>query len=179
MDNSTLATIPRLAAPPPDITQLHVSQIMLAENVRHTLTNVAELTESIKVMGVLEPLRVKHTDAGDYVLEAGHRRLAAAKAAGLEFVPVVISELSDSLRRIAQLSENHHREDLSAFETADALQAEVDSGRSADEIARLMGKGTTETTRKKWVHRHLALLKLEPKLIATMRRGGTGIRNAE
>jgi ParB/RepB/Spo0J family partition protein len=73
-----------------------------------------ELTSSVKAFGILQPLLVMSTGQ----LLAGHRRLLAAKAAGLETVPVIVTDrlLSDSEIRLIQLTENMHRADLSGYE---------------------------------------------------------------
>ncbi len=73
-----------------------------------------ELNGSVKAYGILVPLLVM----ASRVLLAGHRRLIAAIAAGLETVPVIITDrlLSDSEIRVIQLTENMHRADLSGYE---------------------------------------------------------------
>lgn len=73
-----------------------------------------ELNASVKALGVLQPLLVMASG----VLLAGHRRLVAALAAGLETVPVIVTDrlLSDSEIRVIQLTENMHRADLTGYE---------------------------------------------------------------
>lgn len=75
-----------------------------------------ELKQSIKVVGVLEPLLVRLLRNGDYELIAGERRLIAAGMADLEEVPVVIKEMDDATVKQVRLIENLQREDLNAYE---------------------------------------------------------------
>lgn len=75
-----------------------------------------ELKQSIKVVGVLEPLLVRSLRNGDYELIAGERRLIAAGMADLEEVPVVIKEMDDATVKQVRLIENLQREDLNAYE---------------------------------------------------------------
>lgn len=75
-----------------------------------------ELKQSIKVVGVLEPLLVRPLRNGDYELIAGERRLIAAGMADLEEVPVVIKEMDDATVKQVRLIENLQREDLNAYE---------------------------------------------------------------
>jgi ParB/RepB/Spo0J family partition protein len=95
---------------------MKTSDILLDGNVRKTYEPVAmaELTASVKAHGVLQPLLVMLSGR----LLAGHRRLKAATAAGLESVPVIITDelLSDSQVKVIQLTENMQRADLSGFE---------------------------------------------------------------
>src|SRR6266702_8178692 len=71
-----------------------------------------ELADSIRAQGVLQPLLV--TPGG--VVVAGHRRLAAARLAGLSDVPVVIRDLDAVQQQEIMLAENLQRQDLSAVE---------------------------------------------------------------
>jgi len=78
-----------------------------------------ELATSIKENGVIQPLIVRNTDNG-YELIAGERRLRAAIKAGLESVPVVIKDVSDSETLQLALIENIQREDLNPIEEANS-----------------------------------------------------------
>ena len=85
---------------------------------------MAELTESVKKYGVLQPVigrpvkRAKHT----VQLVAGERRVAASKAAGLETVPMIVRELTDEQVIEVQLIENLQREDLHPMQEAEGYQ---------------------------------------------------------
>ena len=75
-----------------------------------------ELAQSIKELGILEPLLVRPLHDGDYGLIAGERRFKAAEIAGLEEVPCVVKEMDDDTVKQVQLIENLQREDLNAYE---------------------------------------------------------------
>ncbi len=80
---------------------------------------IDELTASVEDKGIIQPLIVRSADDG-YELIAGERRLRAAKKAGLERVPVVIKDVSDSEILQLALIENIQREDLNPIEEANA-----------------------------------------------------------
>ncbi len=81
-----------------------------------------QLTESIRKHGILEPLLVRPTNQeGIYELVAGERRFRAAKAAGLDAVPVTIRELSDEEALQLALVENLQREDLNPIEETEGI----------------------------------------------------------
>ena len=85
--------------------------------------NIAELAESFKAQGVLQPLLVREIEENKYEVIAGARRLRAAKLAALEQVPVRVVELSDAACVEAQLVENIQREDVHPLEEAFAFHA--------------------------------------------------------
>ena len=107
---------------------------------------LAELTRAIQSQGIIEPLIVRRIDApeGDgprYELIAGERRLRAARAAGLEAVPVVVRELDDRAALEMSLVENIVREDLNAVEEGLAFFRLADHfGLTHDQIAARVGK---------------------------------------
>lgn len=76
-----------------------------------------ELSNSIKVYGILQPITVRMKD-DTYELIAGERRLRAAKLANLETVPVIINNMSDESSAVLALLENLQREDLNFIEEA-------------------------------------------------------------
>lgn len=100
---------------------------------------LAELTESIRARGVLQPIRVRWDEGrGMYVVIAGERRLRAAKVAGLADVPCVVQDtpLSEADRLLDQLAENMIRLDLEPIEQANAFKRLMDSqGWSARRLA--------------------------------------------
>ncbi len=101
---------------------------------------LAELAESIKEHGLIQPIVVRRTGAG-YELVAGERRLRAAKEAGLKRIPAIIRGASESESLMLALVENLQRENLDAIEEARALRKLVeDFGMSQDELAKMVGK---------------------------------------
>lgn len=107
---------------------------------------LAELAESIKSNGIIQPLIVRPKD-GDFELVAGERRWRAAKLAGLEEVPAVIQEVAENKVLELALIENIQRADLNAIETAHAFQRLVrDLELSHEEVGRRTGKDRTTIT---------------------------------
>ena len=127
---------------------------------------LAELTRAIQSQGIIEPLIVRRTgDASDidgprYELIAGERRLRAARAAGLEAVPVVVRELDDRSALEMSLVENIVREDLNAVEEGLAFFRLVDHfGLTQDEIALRVGKS------RPYVSNSIRLLELPQQIL--------------
>lgn len=89
---------------------------------------LAELTASVRELGVLQPLLVRSMPTGRFELIAGERRFRASRAAGRTTVPVVVVETDErgSLQRA--LVENLHREDLNAIEEAAAYKQLIEDG---------------------------------------------------
>ena len=81
-------------------------------------TALAELEDSIREHGVLQPLLVRPMSDGSYRIVAGERRWRAARRAGLTEVPVIIRSLTDGEAAAIALIENLQREDLNAIEEA-------------------------------------------------------------
>ncbi len=116
---------------------------------------LAELTESIKENGIIQPLIVTKTSSSEYELIAGERRLEAAKQAGLEKVPVVIRSVSKKEQLQLALIENIQREDLNPVEEAIAYNTLVeDFGLTHSQISEIVGKDRATVTNS------LRLLKL-------------------
>ncbi len=103
---------------------------------------LAELTESIRQHGVLQPLIVTEgSQLDDYILIAGERRLLAARQAGLEAVPVIVREVGEQQRLELALIENLQRSDLGPLEAAEAYrQLAEEFNLSHEEIAVRVGK---------------------------------------
>ena len=100
-----------------------------------------ELAESIKQHGVLQPLLVRPIPSGGYQLVAGERRWRACRMAGLNKVPVVIKELTDTETMEIAIIENLQREDLNPIEEAEGLQALIDKcGYTQEEVAASVGR---------------------------------------
>jgi len=82
---------------------------------------LAQLVQSVKEHGILEPLLVRPLDEGEYELVAGERRLRAAREAGLTEVPIVSRALDDKQALQIALMENLQREDLNPVEETEAV----------------------------------------------------------
>ena len=102
---------------------------------------IAELAESIKTHGVIQPIIVRSAGDGFYVIVAGERRFRAAKLAGLTEVPAIITELSSSEAAEVALIENIQRADLNPIEIAEAYRAIIDDfSLTQQELADRVGK---------------------------------------
>lgn len=115
-----------------------------AGNVREAVGDVTDLARSIGEHGILQPLVVTEhpTEYDRWLLLAGHRRLAAAKEAGLGAVPVVIRhglEEDQAEQILVMLVENCQRKDLGPVEKAEAFGALRNRGLSVSEIGRRSG----------------------------------------
>ncbi len=84
--------------------------------------SLAELAESIKSQGVMQPILVREIHQGRYEIIAGERRWRAAKMAGLNEIPVVIKDVPDNAALAIALIENIQREDLNPIEEANGIQ---------------------------------------------------------
>ena len=104
-------------------------------------TQLAELTASVRELGVLQPVLVRARADGGYELIAGERRWRAAKRAGLQTVPALVRAATDVVSLEQALVENIHRADLNALEEAAAYQQLIeDFHLSHDEVATRVGK---------------------------------------
>lgn len=131
-----------------------------------------ELADSIRTLGILQPLTVRRRD-GQWELVAGERRLRAAKLAGLEQVPCLSIQVDSQSSSLLALVENLQRRDLDFWEEAQALRKLVDTFHlSQEEVARRVGKSQSAVANK------LRLLKLSPQVLALLREHGASERHA-
>lgn len=133
---------------------------------------LAELSASIAVHGILQPLSVRRAEGG-YELVSGERRLRAAKLAGLTEVPCLLITADETQSSFLALIENVQRRDLDFWEEAQAIQALLDAtGFSQEALARQLGKSQSALANK------LRLLKLSPEALELLRRSGFTERHA-
>lgn len=112
-------------------------------NVRRDLGDLRSLTESIRRVGVLQPITVDQN--GDHLrLRAGHRRVAAARLAGVQKVPALIyrDALDDDEFMMLALHENTFRQGLTREDRQDAITALVAEGCTYAGLARNIGVST-------------------------------------
>lgn len=97
---------------------------------------MAQLVDSVKEHGILEPLLVRPLETGGYEVVAGERRYRAALEAKFELVPVLIRELDDKEALQIALIENLHREDLNPVEETEGILQllELQLGQPRNEI---------------------------------------------
>ena len=121
--------------------------------------SLAELADSIREHGIIQPLTVRKLASGYYQIIAGERRWRAARLAGLQEVPVIVMEADD--RKAAELAmiENLQREDLNPMEEAAGFQSLIESYHmTQEEAAQRVGKSRSAVTNA------LRLLALSPEV---------------
>jgi ParB family transcriptional regulator, chromosome partitioning protein len=102
---------------------------------------LAELADSIRTRGVLQPIVVTPLAGGSFELVAGERRLRAAEMVGLETIPSLVRDADDWERLDLALAENMARVDLNAVEEARACAMLVDDlGLTKQEVGRRVGR---------------------------------------
>ena len=127
---------------------------------------MAELVDSIRTLGVIQPITVKRNTDNEYVIISGERRWRASKAAGLEVVPAYIREVDDANLHAMALVENIQRQDLNAIEIALGLQRLVDEcGLTQDSLAEKVGK------KRSTVANYMRLLRLPSEVQLALKEG--------
>lgn len=136
-----------------------------------------ELVESIRNNGVLTPVLIRPDDEGTYEMISGHRRLHAAKRAGLIKIPAVIKEMTNDEATIAMVDANVQREEILPSERAFSLKMKMDAmnhrGARSDLTLSLEETkfhsaevvGQSEGIGRAQVHRYMRLTELLPKLL--------------
>jgi len=145
----------------------------------HNAAADAELAESVRQVGVLEPvlLRPLPLQPGEdpfshehYELVFGHRRWLAAQAAGLDSIPAMIRTLSDADSAQLQAIENLQREDLTAMDEARGYAAFIEThGVNKDQLAARIGKSRTH------VYNRLKLAALVPDAAKALLDGAASV----
>lgn len=163
-----------------NVTMIPVAQLHPhPDNPRKDLGDITELTASIKANGVLQNLTVvpranrtklnqfRNTDG--YTVIIGHRRLAAAKAAGLMELPcIVVEDMTPEEQISTMMTENIQRSDLTVYEEAEGFQMMMDFGNSMEQVADKAG--FSEST----IRRRVKLLSLDrEEFKKSVKRGAT------
>ena len=129
---------------------------------------LAELVESIKAQGILQPLLARRhpSQAGRFQIIAGERRWRAAQQAGLHDVPVLVRDLSDQDAMAASLVENLQRQDLNPIEEAEGYKRLVEEfGLTQEQLGTAVGKSRSH------VANIIRLLQLPPSVRADVQAG--------
>ncbi len=151
----------------PDLVMLPVDDIEPnpSQPRAHPDRDIQGLADSIKNLGVLQPIDVRETQGG-YQLVAGERRLRAARLAGLEKVPAVVVEADDAASLQMALVENIQREQLNPVEEARAIRSlSEDFSLTHEEIGSLLGMDRATVTNK------LRLLNLSDPVLRMLEKG--------
>ena len=108
---------------------------------------LAELAESIKAQGVMQPILVRPIDGGRYEIVAGERRWRAAQRAGLKEIPALVRVVPDQTALALSLIENIQREDLNPLEEAQGLKRLIDEfGLTHEAAALAIGRSRSAVT---------------------------------
>jgi len=126
---------------------------------------LAELADSIRQQGIIQPIIAEDAGDGTYTIIAGERRTRAARLAGLKEVPVVLRKYSDEKRMVVSLIENIQRANLNPIEEAQAYkQLSELEGLSQEDVAARVGKNRAT------VANALRLLKLPPEMQESIKK---------
>jgi len=132
-----------------------------------------ELSDSIKLQGLIQPITLRRLSAHKYQLISGERRLRASKLAGLTQIPAYIRSANDQQMLEMALIENIQRENLNAIETALSFQRMIDEcNLKQEELGDRVSKNRSTVTN------YLRLLKLPPAIQASIRDGAITMGHA-
>ncbi len=127
---------------------------------------LAELADSIKAQGVMQPILARPIGDGRYEIVAGERRWRAARMAGLASVPALVRKVPDRDALTIALIENLQREDLNPLEQAAAVKRLIEEfGMTHAQVAEGLGRSRTSVTNT------LRLLELAPPVQELLREG--------
>lgn len=141
--------------------------------LRDATGDVVDLAQSIKHTGVLHPVHVERVGPGQHSIVTGHRRVAAARAAGhREILCAVHPRLTERDRVLLMLVENVQRAELSPIEEAQGYQRLHDDGMTQRQIGALVGRHQSHISKR------LALLTLPDDEQATLHRGEAPVHDA-
>jgi len=125
-----------------------------------------ELSESIKLQGLIQPITVRRVNAHSYQLISGERRLRASKLAGLTHIPAYVRTANDQQMLEMALIENIQRENLNAIEVALSFQRMLEEcNLKQEQLGERVSKNRSTVTN------YLRLLKLPPTIQASIRDG--------
>jgi len=150
-DGPALQTLDKPAADGAPPATLPVSRLQAGKYQPRTRMDegaLAELAESIRAQGIMQPILVRPLEAADrYEIIAGERRFRAAQLAGLKEVPVLVREVADENAAVMALIENIQREDLNPLEEAQGVRRLLDEfGLTHEQAARAIGRSRSATS---------------------------------
>ncbi|MCG3128843.1 MAG: putative chromosome-partitioning protein ParB [Phycisphaerae bacterium] len=165
--------------PKPNVGETHkipINQILpnpRQPRATFTTANLTELTASIRLTGVLQPIIVRPMPDGTYEIIAGERRWRAAQAAGLTEIPATIRHVGDAESLELALVENLQREDLKPLERAAGYQNYLDQFKGGvDSLAAKLGESRANITN------YLRLLRLGVEIRELIETGQLGMGQA-
>lgn len=131
-------------------TEIRIDQIFPFENHPFKVVDdekMSDLVQSIMDNGVLVPVLVRPDDEGTYEMISGHRRMHAAKLAGLTTLPAIIKPMTNDEATIAMVDANMQREEILPSERAFSLKMKMDAMRRQGERTDLKGSSDTQCRR--------------------------------
>lgn len=132
-----------------------------------------ELSESIKLQGLIQPITVRRVNAHSYQLISGERRLRASKLAGLTTIPAYVRTANDQQMLEMALIENIQRENLNAIEVALSFQRMIEECHlKQEELGERVSKNRSTVTN------YLRLLRLPPAIQSSIRDGQISMGHA-
>ncbi len=133
-----------------------------------------ELADSIRVLGVIQPVTIKPEADGRYTIISGERRWRAAQMAGLETIPVYVRQADDQMLHEMALVENIQRQDLNAMEVAFSLQRLMEEcALTQDKLSERVGK------KRSTIANYLRLLKLPDEVQLAVKEGYISMGHAK
>lgn len=140
--------------------EVPLEQLVAGENPRQDSSwETKELAKSIKVHGVLQPIRIRPMGDGRFEIVAGRRRYEAAKLAGLRTIPATAGVATDEDAYVQALVENLQRADLPAIDEAKAFQKLISEyGLSQEALGKRLGRS------QPYISNKMRLLELEPEV---------------
>ncbi len=127
---------------------------------------ISTLADSIRDHGMLQPIVVRPLDTGGYQIVAGERRWRAARMLGLDEVPVIIKEISDSETMQIAIIENLQRENLNPVEEANGFNELIEKyGMTQEQVGKMVGKSRSA------VANSIRLLGLPPRVLTMVENG--------
>ncbi len=175
-DREELAA-PKAARPMGSIEEIEVARI--APNPKQPRkyfdeAALEELADSIRVLGVIQPVTVRPETDGTYIIISGERRWRAAQLAGLAAVPVYVREADDQNLHEMALVENIQRQDLNAMEVAFSLNRLMEEcGLTQDGLSERVGK------KRSTIANYLRLLKLPDEVQLAVKEGFISMGHAK
>jgi ParB family chromosome partitioning protein len=142
-----------------EIPVAHISNNPFQPRTKFDDDSLEELAESMKQVGVIQPITVRETNDGYYQLITGERRLRAAKIAGISRIPAYVRGANDNDLLEMALVENIQREDLDAIEIAISFQRLIDEcNLTQEDLSQRVGK------KRATVSNYIRLLKLPAEI---------------
>ncbi len=162
------------------ITQVPISKLYPFEGHPYKVLDDAEmdgLTESIREHGIMSPLLVRPLEGspGEYEVISGHRRLHAARRAGLETAPAFIREIDRDAAAVELVDSNLHREHILPSEKAFAYRLKLEAldrrGKRCGQVGHKSRDAVSDTESGRTVQRYIRLTYLSPELLDLVDKG--------